>query len=253
MKEAGTIGSSTIYQRIYDLVRQVPSGYVTTYGQVARLVGHCTARMVGYAMAATPSGSDVPWHRVINSKGAISTRSGGHGGDIQRRMLELEEIAFDRNGRVDLKTCLWPGPPLQEEFDKVEIRPYEESDEAAVVRLWQDCGLVAPQNDPLADIRAKTAWQPELFFVGERGGRVVATAMAGYDGHRGWINYLAVSPDLRRQGLGRLIMDHCEAELRDIGCLKINLQVRETNQAVIDFYHKIGFRQDRVVSLGKRL
>jgi ribosomal protein S18 acetylase RimI-like enzyme len=82
---------------------------------------------------------------------------------------------------------------------------------------------------------------------------VVATAMAGYEGHRGWINYLAVSPELQRCGIGRRIMEEAEARLRALGCPKINLMVRNTNAAVIEFYRRIGFQLDEVVCMGKRL
>jgi ribosomal protein S18 acetylase RimI-like enzyme len=95
--------------------------------------------------------------------------------------------------------------------------------------------------------------EPELFLVGEIDGKVVATCMAGYDGHRGWINYLAVSPERRRWGLARRIMAAAEEKLRRMGCPKINLQVRASNQEVIEFYRSIGYRIDDVLSMGKRL
>jgi ribosomal protein S18 acetylase RimI-like enzyme len=135
----------------------------------------------------------------------------------------------------------------------MEIRTYEPRDESAVVALWGRCGLLRPWNDPLKDIRRKLEVRPDLFLVGEFDGAMVATVMAGYDGHRGWINYLAVSPDHRREGFGRKIMQAAEERLRREGCPKINLQVRSCNKDVIDFYQRIGFQQDDVVSLGKRL
>jgi ribosomal protein S18 acetylase RimI-like enzyme len=133
------------------------------------------------------------------------------------------------------------------------IRLFEWRDEAAVVNLWQACGLIVPQNDPRKDIRLKMNFQPGLFFVGEADGKLIATVMAGYEGHRGWINYLAVHPDYQRQGLGRRLMDQVEQKLKSLGCVKINLQVRETNTKVIQFYNRLGYKTDRVVSLGKRL
>lgn len=133
------------------------------------------------------------------------------------------------------------------------VRPFQPSDEEAVVRLWRDCGLVVPWNDPQADIAAKMTVQPELFLVGELEGRVAATVMAGYDGHRGWINYLAVGPGLQGRGFGRRLIDEAEARLRAMGCPKINLQVRTSNTRVIAFYQRLGFKLDDVVSLGKRL
>ena len=133
------------------------------------------------------------------------------------------------------------------------IRPFAPSDEDAVVALWTDCGLVVPWNDPRKDIHRKAAEQPELFLVGLQGDDLVATVMAGYEGHRGWINYLAVHPGQRQRGIGRRMMEEAEAGLRTAGCPKINLQVRETNVGVLAFYQRIGFSRDAVVSLGKRL
>lgn len=134
------------------------------------------------------------------------------------------------------------------------IRPYEPADEAEVIGLWQRCGLTRPWNDPAKDIRRKLAEQPELFGVlpGDDGS-IVGTVMAGYEGHRGWINYLAVDPARQGQGLGRELMDWAEARLRERGCPKINLQVRHGNEAVLAFYAALGYADDNVVSLGKRL
>ena len=122
-----------------------------------------------------------------------------------------------------------------------------------VIELWQRCGLVAPQNNPKRDIERKLKVNPEWFLVGEFEGRIVATCMAGYEGHRGWINYLAVSPKYRRQGLATLMMQEAEHVLKDTGCPKINLQIRASNKGVIAFYEAIGFKKDDVVSMGKRL
>ena len=136
---------------------------------------------------------------------------------------------------------------------EMEVRPFDTADEAAVVRLWTDCGLVVPWNDPSRDIQRKLKVQPEMLLVGCLDGLVIATVMAGYDGHRGWINYLAVHPDHQREGIGRRMMKEAENRLRAAGCPKINLQVRRSNAAVIEFYERIGFKRDDVVSLGKRL
>ena len=133
------------------------------------------------------------------------------------------------------------------------IRPYAAADEAAVLALWRACDLVRPWNDPAKDIRRKRRVNPEWFLVGERAGAVVGTVMAGYEGHRGWINYLAVEPRARRGGLGRALMAEAERLLRAAGCAKINLQVRTGNAGAIAFYEKLGFRVDDCVSLGKRL
>ena len=135
----------------------------------------------------------------------------------------------------------------------IEIRPYESGDETQVVQLWIDCRLVVPWNNPQRDILRKLKVQPEMFLVGYSNGKIVATVMAGYDGHRGWINYLAVHPNHQGTGLGRRMMDDAEIRLRAAGCPKINLQVRSTNTEVIEFYKRIGYKVDNVVSLGKRL
>ncbi len=136
---------------------------------------------------------------------------------------------------------------------QISVRPFHKRDEEAVVRLWKECGLVVPWNDPRKDIRRKMSVQPDMFLVGSSGDRVVATVMAGYEGHRGWINYLAVHPDLMRRGIGRLMMERAEHLLKDAGCPKVNLQVRSANQQVIDFYRNMGYGVDDVVSMGKRL
>ena len=133
------------------------------------------------------------------------------------------------------------------------IRAYRASDEEAVIGLWNACGLVVPHNNPKRDIERKLRVNPELFLIGELDGQVIASCMAGYEGHRGWINYLAVHPEYQRHGLARAIMQHAESLLHAAGCAKINLQVRSTNAAVIAFYERLGFAQDNVVSLGKRL
>jgi ribosomal protein S18 acetylase RimI-like enzyme len=135
----------------------------------------------------------------------------------------------------------------------MEIRSFRFDDEEAVVQLWTECGLVVPWNDPHRDIARKTEVQGDMFLVACLGGQIVGTVMAGYDGHRGWINYLAVRPEHRRGGIGRRMMDEAEGRLRAAGCPKINLQVRSTNAKVIEFYKRIGFDVDDVVSLGKRL
>ena len=133
------------------------------------------------------------------------------------------------------------------------IRRFEALDEYAVIELWRLCNLVVPQNDPKKDIDTKLKIQPELFIVGTISGGIVSTAMAGYDGHRGWIYYLAVNPDHRRKGIGRQMVKQLEDDLRKLGCQKINLQVRSSNKSVISFYEHLGFSSDDVIGLGKRL
>ena len=101
-----------LYTRIYDMVRRIPPGKVTSYGRIAQLVGGCTARMVGYAMAGLKRGTapDVPWQRVINAKGKISVHGDGFGNAMQRTLLEDEGVVFDADDRVDFAQFGWPGP-----------------------------------------------------------------------------------------------------------------------------------------------
>lgn len=133
------------------------------------------------------------------------------------------------------------------------IRPFCSTDTEAVVDLWRRCGLVHASNDPYKDIERKMRVRPEWFLVGEEEGEIVAAVMVGYEGHRGWINYLAVDSMRRRRGLGRTLLAEAERLLRAEGCAKINLQVRASNAAVLGFYRSVGFLPDDVVSLGKRL
>lgn len=133
------------------------------------------------------------------------------------------------------------------------IRQFHTDNTKDVIELWSQCGLVAPQNNPERDIERKLKVNPEWFLVGELKGKIIATCMAGYEGHRGWINYLAVSPQYRRQGFATQMMREAERILKDVGCPKINLQIRSSNKDVIEFYEAIGFKKDDVVSMGKRL
>ncbi|MBW1821984.1 MAG: GNAT family acetyltransferase [Deltaproteobacteria bacterium] len=133
------------------------------------------------------------------------------------------------------------------------IRFFQVSDEPDVIDLWYRCNLVVPQNDPKKDIEMKLRMQPELFFVGVISSRIVSTVMSGYDGHRGWIYYLAVDPDFQKNGIGRRMVEEVESKLRKLGCSKINLQVRNSNNSVIAFYKHIGFGDDDVIGMGKQL
>ncbi len=134
----------------------------------------------------------------------------------------------------------------------MDIRPYREADEASVVALWTRVfGYAQPHNDPLQVIRHKCAVQQELFFVAILDSVLVGTLMAGYDGHRGWIYSLAVSPDARRHGIGTALMKHAETVLARRDCPKINLQILATNAAVVAFYQKLGYAVEERVSMGK--
>ena len=135
----------------------------------------------------------------------------------------------------------------------MNIRTFHPSDESAVILLWEKCDLLRPWNDPKKDIRRKLEVQPEMFLVGCLNGELVATAMAGYDGHRGWVNYLAVAPEQQGNGFGQAIMAEVEKLLGEAGCPEVNVQVRGTNTSAIEFYERIGYRVDDVVGLGKRI
>ena len=135
----------------------------------------------------------------------------------------------------------------------LKIRAYAENDEPAILELWAACRLVVSHNDPRKDIRRKIGVNPEWFLIAEENDRIVASCMVGYEGHRGWINYLAVSPDAQRRGIASRLMEEAEKLLRAAGCPKINLQIRSTNLQVIEFYQSLGFKIDEVASMGKRL
>ena len=136
----------------------------------------------------------------------------------------------------------------------MQIRAFADADTEAVVALWNDCGLTRPWNNPYQDIARKCSVSPDLFLVGsDTNTQLVASIMVGYDGHRGWINYLAVHPSHQRQGHARRLMEQAEQLLTARGCPKLNLQVRAGNEAVIAFYESLGYADDKTVSMGKRL
>ena len=138
-------------------------------------------------------------------------------------------------------------------MSKLQIRAYQPTDLEEVVQLWVDCGLVVAHNNPVQDIERKSKVNPEWFFVGELDGELIASCMAGYEGHRGWINYLAVSPRYQRRGFATEMMKEAERLLAAAGCPKVSLQVRATNREVIDFYKCIGYTVDEAITMGKRL
>jgi len=135
----------------------------------------------------------------------------------------------------------------------MKVRTFQSGDEAAVVALWEECKLTRPWNDPHKDIARKLAVQPELFLVGTLDGALMASVMAGYEGHRGWMNYLAVAPRHRGRGFGRALVEHVERLLLERGCPKVGLLVRNTNKEAAEFYRRLGYAQDESISLGKRL
>jgi ribosomal protein S18 acetylase RimI-like enzyme len=134
-----------------------------------------------------------------------------------------------------------------------KIRAFEERDTEMVVSLWQTCGLTRPWNDPYRDIARKLTVQRELFLVAEDAGEVVGSVMAGYDGHRGWLYYLAAAPSHRGQGIGRALVERAEALLLELGCPKVQIMVRPENGIVRSFYDDLGFVPFDVWATGKRL
>jgi ribosomal protein S18 acetylase RimI-like enzyme len=136
----------------------------------------------------------------------------------------------------------------------MNIRPIQEADEAAVAALWRTVFPSAPiWNHPESDIRRKLLTQRELFIVAELENTIVGTAMGGFDGHRGWVYYVAVLPEFRRRNIGRVLMERVEHDLIAFGCTKINIQVRNTNKGVVEFYRRIGYLIEDHVSMGKLL
>jgi len=134
----------------------------------------------------------------------------------------------------------------------LHIRQFHPDDEPAVVELWGKCDLLRPWNDPHLDIHHKLTQNDGLFLVGLLDDRIIASVMAGYDGHRGWLYLVGVDPAYRRNGHARQLIAEIERLLCERGCRKINLQVRDTNQQVIDFYKRVGYSVDPVLSMGKR-
>ena len=134
------------------------------------------------------------------------------------------------------------------------IRPFAEHEADAVVRLWHAAELTRPWNDPYLDIARKLTVQPELFLVASTDeGRIVGTVMGGYDGHRGWLHYLASDPAHRREGIGRALVAEVERLMTAMGCPKIQLMVRPGNEAVLAFYDALGYERFDVSTTGKRL
>jgi ribosomal protein S18 acetylase RimI-like enzyme len=142
---------------------------------------------------------------------------------------------------------------MDEEAVVFSIRPYREADFDALISLWRECGLIVPHNDPARDVAFCLASADAELFVVEDRGRLIAAVMTGHDGHRGWIYYLAVSPDAQGQGLGRRMMRHAETWLKDRGAPKVNLMIRDTNEKVRDFYRAIGYECEPRIVMARRL
>ena len=137
--------------------------------------------------------------------------------------------------------------------DAIKICSFRQEDEAPLIKLWERCELVVAWNNPSKDISRKVQLDPEGLLLGWHDNSLIASVMAGYEGHRGWINYLAVDPEFRRKGLGKTMMKAAETYLEQFECPKINLQIRAQNHQVIEFYKSIGFLQEDIINMGKRL
>lgn len=135
----------------------------------------------------------------------------------------------------------------------MQIRTFLTTDTETVIKLWNDCELTRPWNNPYLDIQRKLSVRPDWFVVGEVDGKIVSSAMFGYEGHRGWVNYLAVSPAYQKRGYARQLMKYGEELMISAGCPKINLLVRTSNKDVLAFYAALGYKTDDAVCLGKRL
>lgn len=133
------------------------------------------------------------------------------------------------------------------------IRKFIPEDKQTVISLWERCGLVVPKNNPEEDIDLKMNFQPDLFFVAEYDGEIAGVVMAGYDGHRGWLNYLGVDPLYRKKGIARSLVQYSADRLRELGCPKLNIQIRTTNTAVKGFYYRLGFADHDVIGMQIKL
>jgi ribosomal protein S18 acetylase RimI-like enzyme len=137
--------------------------------------------------------------------------------------------------------------------DEVVIATVSDADSESLCALWEACGLLRPWNDPRKDIhRALGAW-PDLFLKALRDDRIIGSAMAGYDGHRGNVYYLAVAPDCQGLGIGRRLMDSVTERLLTLGCPKLHVMIRHGNEAVIRFYENQGYKQQATALYGRRL
>lgn len=133
------------------------------------------------------------------------------------------------------------------------FREIEDGDVEQVVALWQACGLTRPWNDPVKDIAFARAGADSTVLVAEEGGRIIASAMAGHDGHRGMLYYVAVAPDKQGHGLGKAAVRAAEKWLAAKGVWKLNLLVRAENEKVRGFYEKLGYEVNPVLCMARKI
>ena len=141
-----------------------------------------------------------------------------------------------------------PGPALE---NGLTVQPCQPPDRTALLDLWQSCGPMYGYEAPERDLESMLGSHPAMFLVGKLEGRVAASLMAGYEGHRAWLHYLAVQPELRRKGFGRSMVRAAHARLETMGCPKINLQVHKERPELIEFFYDYGFKEDKVFSFSK--
>lgn len=204
--------------------------------------GPTASRAIGYAQAADQLDGRLTEAEAIAATQSLTRRYARRQVSWFRRYPEIAwypRHGSRRAGRLDGMT--------------LDIRAFELADTEPVISLWQETGLTRPWNNPHQDIARKLRVQPELFLVAVDGSEIVGSVMAGYDGHRGWLYYLASSPERRGEGIGRRLVERAEEFLIDLGCPKVQLMVRTENVEVHDFYSSLGFEPFEVWTTGKRL
>ncbi|MCK5757965.1 MAG: GNAT family acetyltransferase [Clostridiales bacterium] len=137
-------------------------------------------------------------------------------------------------------------------IEKMLIRQFKMDEKNDVIQLWDKCGLLHSPNNPVDEMKVKTDFQPELFLVGEIDNKIIATIMLGFEGRRGWINYLCVLPKYQGIGYGSDLVQHGMELLHKLGAPKINLLIRPTNTKVKEFYKKLGFETEDAVLMSHR-
>ncbi len=136
----------------------------------------------------------------------------------------------------------------------MQIREYKDNDKQQIIDLWKSIFQgTLPHHDAKTSIKNKTEYDKKLFYVAEESDKVIGTIMGGYDGHRGWIYSLAVHEFCRKQGIGMQLIKKVEEQLKKLNCMKVNLQVTESNKSAIEFYNKCGFDIEQRISMGKKL